>query len=262
MRRMLRGVLFTMAVIVSPSILLAGLTLNGVTVNGLSVSTTAPLPEKLMPLGDSITRGSLDTPVIFGYRDHLQVLLGVGEYDFVGPYTDPDSDATYDVDHNGVGGDDTLNILARIESNLDTYMPTPNNTNNAVLLMIGTNDIKDGFVEATTVDNVEEIIDIIVAHDPTIKIYVATIIPSTNSTWNTNFTSYNSALVTRLTTLMGSNPNLHRVDMNAAFRTCNSGTYTACLADSLHPNDAGYQVIANTWYSCMTDSDNEYCDGN
>lgn len=258
--------LLTLFIFLIPNITYATVNISGrvifsgnVALNG---GTTATFPLKIMPLGDSITRGSTDTPDIFGYRDHLQDSLGIGAYNFVGPFKDPTTNATYDVDHDGEGGDDTNNIISRLSSNLSTYLPLPNNPSSKILLMIGTNDIKDGFSEATTVNNVETIINTIVAYDPTIKIYVATIIPSTNATWNANFTSYNTALVTRLTSMMISNSNLHRVDMNAKFRTCNGGLYTTCYNDSLHPKDIGYQSIAAGWYSCILSSSNTYCDGN
>jgi len=229
---------------------------------GIDQNAVVALPRRVLPLGDSITRGSGDSPVLFGYRDHLQDLLGLGNSSFVGPYTDPDSDATYDVAHDGVGGDDTLNILARIESDLDVYLPAPNDQGNIVLLMIGTNDIKDGFVEGDTVDNVETIISAINTHDPSIDVYVALITPSTDADWNADFTSYNAALVTRLETLRASKSNLYYVDINTAFKTCNGGSWTGCLSDTLHPTDAGYQILANTWFACIQNKNAQYCNGN
>lgn len=214
-----------------------------------------------MPFGDSITRGSLDSPV-WGYRDHLQDSLGVGVYDFVGPFNEPTSPGVYDADHNGRGGDDTNDLLARVSSNLSNYFALPNDATSKILLMVGTNDIKDGFDEATTVTNVQTLVNTIDAYDPTINVYVATIIPSTNGTYDTNFTSYNAALVTMLETLQGSKENLYIVDMNTAFRTCNSGTFSGCMGDSLHPNNTGYQLISDTWYSCIQSSSNTYCNGN
>lgn len=229
-------------------------------------SSTPPVTwtPRLMPFGDSITfgSGSTPTPLKFGWRDDLQDFIGVGTYDFVGPFTDPDTSAIYDVDHNGRGGDDTRDLIARLATALSTYFPLPNPTGSRILLMIGTNDIKDGEIGQTgTIDNVETIINTINTWDSSIAIYVGTIIPSTNSTFNTNFTAYNSALVTRLITLMASKANLHRVDMNAKFRTCNGGFYTACFFDSLHPNNLGYASLGDAWADCFASNSNAYCDG-
>ena len=41
------------------------------------------------------------------------------------------------------------------------------------------------------------------------------------------------------------------VDMYAAF-TANTSYKTALMSDELHPNNAGYMVMANTWYAAIS----------
>lgn len=246
-----------------------GLTLAEVTLRGDAEASGTP---NLMPVGDSITRGSQDTPVLFGYRDHLQDSLGIGSYAFVGAFTDPDNDSTYDVNHGGVGGESSPNILTRIDSELDSLMPAPNPSGSKVLLMVGTNDVRsggDGVSEAAALNNIADnplttasIVGKIHAHDSTVSVYVGTIIPSTDGANTTAFDSFNAALITRILAVRASKTNLHIVDVDTAFRTCNGGTYTACLADTLHPNDTGYQSISDAWYSCILSSTNANCNGN
>ena len=226
------------------------------------------LPIKIMFVGDSITQGAtLSGQDDCGFRDHFQDLERAGldqDPDYVGPIIDICDAPGYDPDHNGVSGNDTLDILARIDANLATYFPKPNNPNSTVFLGIGTNDIKDGFSQTATVNNVRTIINKVKNWDPNLRMFVSTIIPSTNPTFEIKYTNYNTALTAMLITEMGLNSKLHRIDQNTNYRTCNGGTWQSCMYDTIHPKDtppSGYQVMANALYSCYANQTNTYCDG-
>ena len=75
---------------------------------------------KIMPLGDSITRGTNDTNypngyIPGGYRKNLQTLLTAAgfSYDFVGSKND-NAAAGMDPDHNGTNGIRTDQVLANL----------------------------------------------------------------------------------------------------------------------------------------------------
>jgi lysophospholipase L1-like esterase len=221
-----------------------------------SAKITGYVPDtlKLLPLGDSISEGWPDD---FGYRNHLQDLLGIGVYDFVGPFTDPDSDATYDVDHAGVGGERTDQIESRVDSTLDTYM-TNLESGSCVLIHAGTNDANQNYSGGATawVANVEDMIDLIHAHDSSIDIYVALIIPSTDGTINGRITTFNAALESMLETYQGTKANLYIVDMYARF-TSNVDWASEWMYDSLHPNDTGYSIMADEWFKAINGVNDE-----
>jgi len=200
---------------------------------------------RVMAVGDSITQGAGDSDG-FGYRDHLEFLLGVGEQEFVGTYRDPTSHPSYDVDHEAVGGETTDQVQARLPAALSAHLPKPNPTGSRLLLHIGTNDMQDRLPVDAVVDNVEQIINMVHAHDPSISIYVALIIPSTLAEDDAVITDYNNALAARVSSLHATKSNLFIVDMNAAFKQ-NPFWQTAYMADAFHPNDAGYEVMANAW---------------
>ncbi len=219
--------------------------------------------RRMLCIGDSITWGTGQTNQ-WSYRQQLQADLGIGLFQFVGSHAAPPTDPNYYVFHEGIGGDCTADVLARIDAALDRYLPTPNLPVSAVLLHIGTNDVKSGtgcgVTEAQAVSNVADtglttasIVGKIHAHDPNLQVYVALIIPSTNVTSDANFTSYNTALNTRLTSLQSTKTNLFIVDMNSAFRnTANCASVAACVDDTVsHPNDAGYVVMGDTWYAAL-----------
>jgi lysophospholipase L1-like esterase len=209
---------------------------------GRSESNDRP---RVMAIGDSITRGSGDSD-IFGYRDHLDFLLGVGDHEFVGSIRNPTQHPSYDVDHEGVGGDRTDQVEARLTAALSAHMPVPNPAGSRLLLHVGTNDMQDRLPIDGAVDNVEDIINMIDAHDPSINIYVALIIPATIAADDDVFTDYNDALKARVNDLAVTKTNLFLVDINSAFKA-NPFWATEYMDDAFHPNDTGYAVMAEAW---------------
>jgi lysophospholipase L1-like esterase len=211
-----------------------------------------PAP-RLFPLGDSITKGTVFGHDDWGYRNHLQDLLGIGTFKFVGPYTDPASSETYDVCHGGVDGDLTSEVDARVAAQLTACISPPNRRNSCVLLLVGTNDAIQNFGTLTSrVDNTEYIVDKIYANDPYLKIYVALIIPIVDDTPNQRIIDFNAALNTRLVNKKAANSSLHVhiVDMYTPF--VNTPDWeTELMYDNLHPADAGYVVMANEWYDSI-----------
>jgi lysophospholipase L1-like esterase len=207
----------------------------------------------LMPLGDSITYGTGDDDS-FGYRNHLQDELA-HVFNFVGSETDPDSHASYDVDHAGFPGQRTDQLETWINSNISTYFSGVDGPNSCILLHAGTNDIiqqEDG--DGTTdeeldsfVANVEDIIDIIDAYNSDIKVYVASIIPSTDSGYEEEFVKYRTKLATMISGY--DKDNLYLVDMKTPFTPT-----TGLMSDANHPNNAGYLVMAETWASAINEN--------
>lgn len=201
-------------------------------------------PPRLMAAGASITAGSGDDDP-YGYRNHLQGRVGLGVFDFVGSFKAPSSDPVYDVDHQGAPGDRTDQLNARLTTALPAKMPAPNPAGSAILVHIGTNDILQGVAEATAVANIANMVDIITAHDPGITVYVGLLIPSTHAATDEAITSFNTALSAQLTGMQASHPRLRIVDLNAVFKQ--QADWAGYFVDSIHPNDAGYALMAAEW---------------
>lgn len=244
------------------------------------LSLTAGMLEsnrRIYAVGDSITRGFTDSPVYFGYRDHLQESLGVGAYDFVGPYSDPSTDVSYDVNHGGLNGRKSAALLAKIDQDLNVYLPKPNTPDTKVLVFIGTNDSAGStpgvppppVPPQTAVNNVVSIVNKITAYDSNIHVYVALITPHRGKGSvknNPNFIAYNSALRPAILSLNSSNPKVHLVDMYKAFENDTFGLLggqylNTAYNDDTHPNDLGYRVIAKQWYACIQNPLSVNCDG-
>lgn len=225
-------------------------------------------PKRILPFGDSLTLGQNDSPIVFGYRDHLQDLLGIGVFDFVGDQTSPSTDPVYDVSHSGIGGNTTTQMQSRLAALLTNYMGAPNDSTSAIIMMGGTNDINgcDPTCSSTdyngTATRISAMIDAIDTHDANIRVYVGLIPPRADSaSKDTESAALNATLKTMLDTKKASKVNLHYYDLNAATKA-NASWETDYGWSGSHPNDAGYQVWATTIYNCMNNSSSTYCDGN
>jgi hypothetical protein len=105
-------------------------------------------PVRIMPLGDSITRGAWGSPTDIGYRRPLWMLLaGAGcPVDFVGNFQDG-SPADFDRDHNGIDGERDDQVADKVYGYLQSKPA------DVVLLHIGTNALD------TSPADVEDILD-------------------------------------------------------------------------------------------------------
>jgi len=129
---------------------------------------------KIMPLGDSITKGhnSVSTDNS-GYRDDLFALLTIEKvnFDFVGSLSDG---IGFDNDHEGHGGYLTHEISKNIVSYLSANPP------DIVFLQIGTNDISNNVEPGNIRDNIVRILEKINTFNSNIKIVLSTLIPRTD----------------------------------------------------------------------------------
>ena len=107
---------------------------------------------RIMPIGDSITKGTFGSPDTVAYRKKLYELLEDAGYypDFVGDYGDPPYEAHYrgggKIEQFYPPGCDHTNGLC-VDSALDNYNPQ------MVLVHLGTNDMGDYSFPAVPYDD-------------------------------------------------------------------------------------------------------------
>lgn len=258
MRRLISALLFmTFCTPAFASVTVQGLTLKGVTTESTRI---------IVVFGDSISWGT-GSPR-WSYRKDLQDLLGVGVYDFAGPYSDPSTpDAVYDEDHAAVGGDDSTDALARITDVTDEFTANKDWGNSWVIVMIGTNDCQAYNCTAVTtaLDNIDSIIAAIRAVSADINILIVQPTPGNNgATINGRLVAFAPYLEAHMMTLIASDAKLHHFDAFSMFNDtdyCNPD-YLSCLGDVIHPNSTGYNALAVGIKNCMTNFGSEFCDGN
>jgi lysophospholipase L1-like esterase len=171
---------------------------------------------KIMPLGDSITRGSAGSwntnseHILIGYRGPLFDSLRNAGYqvDFVGSgYDGPPSipydgvPQYYDYNHEGHSGWQAVEPTTDgyypnydMASHLDSFlvMSSPN----IILFQLGTNDLETGQSPGGVVNDVQTLLNKIYAYNPNMTVFLAKIINrgnQVNSSDSSNF-SYGSTL--------------------------------------------------------------------
>jgi lysophospholipase L1-like esterase len=197
---------------------------------------------RIMPLGDSITRGLVGSSENIGYRRLLYLDLKGSGYDvnFVGGLTDG-IPLDFDRNHEGHGGFLASEIAAEIGGYLDANPP------DIILLHIGTNDID--ILSTEDPSDVAEILNAIddweTANSKSIIIILARIINQSgylcpDDSMTTRFNDNVEAMA-----LGRINDRIVIVDME-----CSAGLdYFYDMVDAIHPNQAGYDKMAAKWYA-------------
>jgi len=210
---------------------------------------------KIMPLGDSNTKG-VGNQYVAGYRTKLwRYLNGAGyNLDFVGTAYSGPSDI--DRDHEGRGAftinhliDNTVTqfqgynspsvaTYTTIEDTLGTHNP------NMVLLMAGTNDIREGDDADTVLNELEALVDRIVTHSPDTHVLVASLIPNTvNTTRETKTIEVSGRIDSEVVQpLANAGNNVSFVDIfNAPLIASDFHS------DGIHLTSSGYDGLAEVW---------------
>ncbi|GHJ43739.1 lipase [Catellatospora sp. TT07R-123] len=191
---------------------------------------------RVMPLGDSITEG---TQVPGGYRTGLWQRMAAGGYrvDLVGSQFNGPS-GLGDHDHEGHPGWRIDQIDANITGWLQTTTP------HTVLLHIGTNDVLQNYNLSGAPGRLSTLIDRVTAAAPSAEVFVATIIPLSNSGQESAARTYNAAIPGIVQNKANAGKHVHLVDMHSALTT-------ADLIDGIHPTATGYDKMAATWYAAL-----------
>ncbi|MEJ2710010.1 MAG: putative Ig domain-containing protein [Anaerolineales bacterium] len=223
-------------------------------------------PVVIMPLGDSITKGTstCSEPDTYlnctGYREYLwHTLADDGHtFDFVGSQGGEFQYLhDFDMDHEGHGGYQANQIRDNVygvgEDWVNTYQP------DVILLHIGTNDISAGQPPAEIVTEVSQTLDRInqygVDYDKIVTLILARIINrgDNNNQLIQNTTTFNNLLQSMVDGRSDSNMEIFVVDMESAL------DYPADIDDNVHPNATGYQKMAAVWFDALK---NDYFQNN
>ena len=184
-------------------------------------------------LGDSITAGDGSSDGL-GYKLKLQNLLG--------PHF-----GRAEVQTRGRQGDTSAETAQVTRRTLREHDPA------YTLILLGTNDWHDqtcqqyGPAACFTIDSLRTIVEEIQGWR---SLPVLATIPPANPTYSTAARDafYDQTNV-RIKAL-AREENVALADLNADFKA--AGNLSALFADDVHPNDAGYQVLAQGWFKAIT----------
>ena len=227
---------------------------------------------RILPLGNSITRGSMCTNgdintcvglpdgQAVGYRKELFSLLNSSGYnfDFVGGnkygysyMSDPDN-----AGFSGIKDQQLADIMESGTTGTPWGQVTPGPYLNyydtdIVLLHIGTNDVLAD--EYNDVSNVSRLLDAIddyeIANGRPILVFLARIISPANNPCNSEFKTktYNNKLISMAQSRINAGDKIVIVDMD-----CGAGiNYYTDMVDQVHPTQTGYDKMAAKWFSAI-----------
>jgi lysophospholipase L1-like esterase len=218
---------------------------------GLACTPAVTATVKIMPLGDSLTKGLTDTTEAAShptYRYWLWNELKSKGYDvdFVGSWTDPNFDVNFDQDNEGHGGYTTSGILDGVEGDAQGRLADwlTGYTPDIALVMLGTNDVLNNVPTQHSIYSLGRIIDTIRQKNPNVRILLAQI-PST-SIPRDNLLALNAAIPGLAAQKSTAQSPVTVVDMYTGFDG---------VADTqdggVHPDASGEHKIAAKWYAAL-----------
>jgi len=209
-------------------------------------------PVRIMPLGDSITRGSMGAPKYApgGYRAPLyQRLRGeLGPVEFVGSQvTNPAPGTLPDPRHEGHSGylidgtdhSERGGLFEHVDGWLDQARP------HVVLLLIGANDVNQDYELAGAPDRLARLITKIASHRSKPAVIVAQIPGSTRQKLDRAITRYNGAMPDIVEQQRAAGHAVFLVDMYRVIKKPDD------FGNFLHPNEAGYRKMADVWFEAV-----------
>jgi hypothetical protein len=210
----------------------------------LDAGSGSPCPDaepcRILPLGDSITYGVGSEG---GYRVELfrKALAAGRSITFLGSQRNgPEAvgDVSFPQQHEGHGG-------LRIDQ-LMSFIPKPalRESPHIVLLMIGANDIVQDHDVANAPQRLGELVDRLTDAEPAALIVVAKLTPF--RTGDSQVATYNEALDPVIEARAAEGKHVQLVDMFTGFPDSE-------LGDDVHPNASGYERIAETWYTAISE---------
>jgi lysophospholipase L1-like esterase len=214
-------------------------------------------PCKILPLGDSITFGVNDE-ANGGYRGPLfaDIVAAGQRITFTGSLTNGPTTVSgqpfpqRNEGHSGWGIAEVTPFSGG-NAGIATLIPMPalsttsGGTPDIILLHIGTNDATS-FPAAQMETDLQGLLDKLFASAPNALVVLAQIIPLGYDPTNAVIRAYNQALPGIVQARAAAGKHIMLVDMNTGFSVT-----TMYGADKIHPNTAGYKVIADRWYAAI-----------
>jgi lysophospholipase L1-like esterase len=225
-----------------------------------ATSASATVIGNIMPLGDSITYGT----VAGGYRARLydRLTADSDSFRFVGSFTDNPNAALTAAGQAHHEGHPSIRI-DQIEANLDGNTNFTNGNGgfwlsgttgrpavcpDIILLMAGINDIATGANATTTRDRLDSLLNHIYTDRPTTTVIVASLTPLTGtpaSKWEATADAYNAMIPGVVAKYATAGKHAYYLDMHTKL------TSDDISSDGVHLTQAGYNKMGDAWFGAI-----------
>jgi lysophospholipase L1-like esterase len=212
-----------------------------------TITRPDPAAIQVMPLGDSLTDGY---NIPGGYRIHLASLLeadGVAS-DFVGSLQNG-PEGLQDDDHEGHSGYRIDEISTLVFDWLRRASP------DVVLLMIGTNDVVQGYHLSTAPARLGRLIDLIATTLPNSHVFVASIPPIGGPPNAERVEAFNDDVPEVVQSRVDEGIDVTYVDVNSVIEPSDLHT------DYTHLDASGHRKVADEWYRALGSTLSRCCEG-
>ena len=210
---------------------------------------------RIVPVGDSLTKGMLDTDdggMHPTYRYWLWNKLRTNGYDvdFVGSWSEPNFPVSFDKANEGHGGYTIGGILNGVGTagKLSTWMNSY--TPDMALVLLGTNDVLAQTPMATRFSNLDGVVNTLRAKNSRITIVLAKLPPTGDSYRNTNsgLIQFNNQLPSWASARSTSSSRIVVVDLYSGY----DGRADNQAPRYIHPDESGERKIADRFYAAIT----------
>ncbi|KAK4542451.1 hypothetical protein LTR36_006703 [Oleoguttula mirabilis] len=197
----------------------------------------------IMPTGASITFG-INSSDGDGYRKDLETLLAGNPVNYIG------------TQHGGTMSNNACEgypgeRIGQVDSilrnnNILSHKP------NVILINVGTNDCVQNFKVSGMPQRMSAFLSYIKSEVPNSVVIVSSLLPNRKANVEQCVRTYNSALPGVVAKAKAGGQKVLFVDMHAAVPMSDIST-----ADSTHPNDAGYMIMAHKWHAAIVSAASE-----
>jgi lysophospholipase L1-like esterase len=150
----------------------------------------------------------------------------------------------FDLDHEGRGGWTSSEIL----NGLDDWLNQTGSADIVLLSSPGGNDALEGLPYLQAVSNINNIIDILQADNPNVKIILEQMAPGRSDIMTTELTEFFTQMQQEVVNIALNKTTTSSTVIAADMFT---GFNDDMLADDVHYNEAGALFIANRYYSIL-----------
>lgn len=208
------------------------------------------LQNRILPLGASRVEGARPIYESFRYELWKELRDNDWSFDFIGTQSDNAPYPTYngeafDTDHEGRGGWTSGQIL----NELDEWLSDTGSPDIVLFSSPGGNDILGGLPYDNAIANINSIIDLLQDNNPNVSILIEQLAPGRSDFMTTNFITLfeqmKEDVLDIATNQTTSTSKVIAVNMYEGF---NDGY----LADDVHYNEAGADLIATRYYNALT----------